>query len=124
MVKSSRWKGTALRNLSGEKGTILVVDDEASIRRILQTRLEMIGYSVVTASDGEETLSAFRLLTPDLIGHEVTLATHENFEPFVRKFDLKFAPIAGNMQEFLQSKQGQRLKSYWAMRSCGLKPKS
>ncbi|MEH2260745.1 glycosyltransferase [Nostoc sp.] len=42
-------------------------------------------------------------------GHEVTLATHENFEPFVRKFDLKFAPIAGNMQEFLQSEQGQRL---------------
>ncbi|MEH2289359.1 glycosyltransferase [Nostoc sp.] len=42
-------------------------------------------------------------------GHEVTLATHENFEPFVRKFDLKFAAIAGNMEEFLQSKQGQRL---------------
>ncbi|MBD2731597.1 glycosyltransferase family 1 protein [Nostoc sp. FACHB-892] len=42
-------------------------------------------------------------------GHEVTLATHENFEPFVRKFDLKFAPIPGNIQEFLQSKQGQRL---------------
>ena len=42
-------------------------------------------------------------------GHEVTLATHENFEPFVRKFDLKFAAIAGNMQEFLQSEQGQRL---------------
>jgi OmpR family response regulator RpaB len=63
MVESSRWKGTALRNLSGDKGTILVVDDEASIRRILQTRLEMIGYSVVTASDGEEALSAFRLLT-------------------------------------------------------------
>ncbi|WP_392475961.1 glycosyltransferase [Nostoc sp. C110] len=42
-------------------------------------------------------------------GHEVTVATHENFEPFVRKFDLKFAPIAGNMEEFLQSKQGQRL---------------
>ncbi|MBD2512838.1 hypothetical protein H6G91_37635 [Nostoc muscorum FACHB-395] len=42
-------------------------------------------------------------------GHEVTVATHENFEPFVRKFDLKFAAIAGNMQEFLQSKLLQRL---------------
>ncbi|WP_228038787.1 hypothetical protein [Nostoc sp. LEGE 12450] len=49
MVESSRCGGTALRNLSGDKGIILVVDDEASIRRILQTRLEMIGYSVVTA---------------------------------------------------------------------------
>ncbi|MCC5610402.1 response regulator transcription factor [Nostoc sp. CHAB 5834] len=62
-----------MRNLSGEKGTILVVDDEASIRRILQTRLEMIGYSVVTASDGEEALSAFRLLTPDLIVLDVMM---------------------------------------------------
>jgi OmpR family response regulator RpaB len=73
MVESSRLLGTALRNLSGDKGTILVVDDEASIRRILQTRLEMIGYSVVTASDGEEALSAFRLLTPDLIVLDVMM---------------------------------------------------
>ncbi len=42
MVESSRWKGTALKNLSGDKGTILVVDDEVSMCRILQTRLEMI----------------------------------------------------------------------------------
>ena len=62
-----------MRNLSGDKGTILVVDDEASICRILQTRLEMIGYSVVTASDGEEALSAFRLLTPDLIVLDVMM---------------------------------------------------
>ena len=73
MVESSCWKGTALRNLSGDKGKILVVDDEASIRRILQTRLEMIGYSVVTASDGEEALSAFHLLTPDLIVLDVMM---------------------------------------------------
>jgi OmpR family response regulator RpaB len=62
-----------LKNLSGEKGTILVVDDEASIRRILQTRLEMIGYSVVTASDGEEALLAFRQETPDLIVLDVMM---------------------------------------------------
>lgn len=42
-------------------------------------------------------------------GHKVKVAAHENFESFVRKFDLEFAPIAGNMEEFLQSKQGQRL---------------
>ncbi|MGJ5634629.1 response regulator transcription factor RpaB [Nostoc sp. CALU 1950] len=73
MVESSRCGGTALRNLSSDKGKILVVDDEASIRRILQTRLEMIGYSVVTASDGEEALSAFRKETPDLIVLDVMM---------------------------------------------------
>ncbi|QFS49548.1 hypothetical protein GXM_07042 [Nostoc sphaeroides CCNUC1] len=30
MVESSRSLGTALKSLSGEKGTILIVDDEAS----------------------------------------------------------------------------------------------
>ena len=33
----------------------------------------MIGYSVVTASDGEEALSAFRLLIPDLIVLDVMM---------------------------------------------------
>ena len=49
------------------KETILVVDDEASIRRILETRLTMIGYHVVTAADGEEALDAFRREPPDLV---------------------------------------------------------
>ncbi|MEM9537207.1 MAG: DNA-binding response regulator, partial [Cyanobacteria bacterium P01_E01_bin.45] len=31
-----------------KKERIFVVDDEASIRRILETRLSMIGYDVVT----------------------------------------------------------------------------
>ncbi len=52
---------------SSGKETILVVDDEASIRRILETRLSMIGYQVVTASDGEEALEAFRRTSPDLV---------------------------------------------------------
>ena len=40
--------------MENHKEKILVVDDEASIRRILETRLSMIGYDVVTAADGEE----------------------------------------------------------------------
>ncbi len=46
---------------------ILVVDDEASIRRILETRLSMIGYEIVTAADGEEALRMFHQLSPDLV---------------------------------------------------------
>jgi two component transcriptional regulator, winged helix family len=44
----------AATTLENRKERILVVDDEASIRRILETRLSMIGYDVVTAADGEE----------------------------------------------------------------------
>jgi len=49
------------------KEIVLVVDDEVSIRRILDTRLSMVGYSVITACDGEEALSLFRRESPDLV---------------------------------------------------------
>lgn len=56
-----------------QKETILVVDDEASIRRILETRLSMIGYDVVTAADGEEALIMFAENTPDLVVLDVMM---------------------------------------------------
>lgn len=55
------------------KERILVVDDEASIRRILETRLSMIGYDVVTASDGEEALEVFHKQDPDLVVLDVMM---------------------------------------------------
>lgn len=53
--------------VENHKEKILVVDDEASIRRILETRLSIIGYKVITASDGEEALILNRKETPNLI---------------------------------------------------------
>ena len=59
--------------MENHKETILVVDDEASIRRILETRLSMIGYDVVTAADGEEALETFRETCPDLVVLDVMM---------------------------------------------------
>lgn len=53
--------------MENHKEKILVVDDEASIRRILETRLSIIGYNVITAADGDEALVAYKKETPDLI---------------------------------------------------------
>ena len=58
---------------SPARETILVVDDEASIRRILETRLSMIGYQVITACDGEEALELFRQRSPDLVVLDVMM---------------------------------------------------
>jgi OmpR family response regulator RpaB len=62
-----------LRNLENYKEKILVVDDEASIRRILETRLSMIGYDVVTAADGEEAIATFNENHPDLVVLDVMM---------------------------------------------------
>ena len=59
--------------MESHKEKILVVDDEASIRRILETRLSMIGYDVVTAADGEEALETFRNAYPDLVVLDVMM---------------------------------------------------
>jgi response regulator RpfG family c-di-GMP phosphodiesterase len=45
--------------LDKECATILVVDDNLAIRAISKTFLENAGYTVITATDGEEGLSFF-----------------------------------------------------------------
>jgi len=47
--------------------TILVVDDEPQIRRVLKTTLAADGYAIVEAHDGPEALEKLRGERPDLI---------------------------------------------------------
>ncbi len=53
--------------------TILIVDDEASIREALRGVLEDEGYQVVEASSGEEALSLFRREPVDLVFLDIWL---------------------------------------------------
>ena len=46
---------------------ILVVDDEESLRRVLQVQLEQDGYSVVTAASAQQALSLLQLRGYDLV---------------------------------------------------------
>ena len=50
-----------------QQGKIMIVDDEASIRRILETRFKMLGYDIAVAADGEEALQTFEPFQPDLV---------------------------------------------------------
>ena len=47
--------------------TILVVDDEAQIRRVMRTTLSAQGYTVLEAKSGEEALATLRDERPNLI---------------------------------------------------------
>ncbi len=57
----------------GRQHKILIVDDEATIRRILATRLSMVGYDIVVAADGVEALEQFEAEQPDLIVLDVMM---------------------------------------------------
>ncbi|MDY7022594.1 MAG: response regulator, partial [Cyanobacteriota bacterium] len=54
-------------------GKILIADDESAIRRILTTRLSMVGYQVVAAANGHEALSLFETENPDLVVLDVMM---------------------------------------------------
>ncbi len=47
--------------------TILVVDDEATLRETLVEALELEGYRAISAADGREALARFRADHPDLV---------------------------------------------------------
>jgi len=47
--------------------TILIVDDEPQLRRVMLATLTDLGYTVVDARSGEEALEKFHRETPDLV---------------------------------------------------------
>jgi OmpR family response regulator RpaB len=58
---------------------ILVADDEANIRRILETRLTMQGHEVLMACNGAEALELFRGSEPDLVVLDVMMPELDGF---------------------------------------------
>ena len=62
------------------KMKILVVDDEVDVQNILSFRLEINGFSVVVASDGEGALEKIKNESPDLVLLDLMLPKINGFE--------------------------------------------
>jgi two-component system, OmpR family, response regulator len=76
--------------MSTYKGTILVVEDEEKIARVLELELEYEGYSVTKVIDGLEALEAYRTGSWDLILLDVMLPGLSGIELLrrIRKNDI------------------------------------
>jgi DNA-binding response OmpR family regulator len=85
--------GDTARRDSSPRATILVVDDEPAVRRVLVMRLQLAGYRVVCADDGEEALSLFHRETPDLVVLDVMLPRLDGFAVCRRLRDESCVPI-------------------------------
>lgn len=98
--------------------TILFVDDEENIRRLGQTILERLGYTIILAQDGREAIQTFSLekkrinlvildLTmPNQTGHEVLESLHQH-NP-----ELKIIVISGHSIKAV-AKQFEEKKNVW-----------
>ena len=64
--------------------TILVVDDEDSVSGLIKSLLTKNGYSVVTASNGEEGLMQAKKTKPDLILMDITMPDMDGYEATAR----------------------------------------
>src|SRR5437879_2100049 len=53
--------------------SILIVDDEAQIRRVLRSTLSSQGYVIMEAKTGEEAVEALRKEKPDLVLLDVNM---------------------------------------------------
>lgn len=71
--------GPVSKPIPSKNATILVVDDEPAVLKVLVTRLELAGYTVVSAKDGEEALDVFHKESPDLVVLDVMLPKLDGF---------------------------------------------
>jgi DNA-binding response OmpR family regulator len=63
-----------------ERRTVLVVDDDPVIVKLLQVNFEMEGYQVLTAGDGEEGLDLAQRDRPDVIILDVMMPKLDGLE--------------------------------------------
>src|SRR5215217_1057965 len=76
-----------------EPSTILLVDDEESVRKVLTFPLERDGFTVIQAADGEEALERFGEQAPDLVVLDIMLPKLDGLEVCKRLRATSSVPI-------------------------------
>ena len=92
--------------------TVLVVEDDRTMRELLRVHLTSAGHAVTSAANADEALLAARGLTPDLIICDVHMPRMNGFElvgalrkiPSLQDTPVIFLTVDGDAQE-----QGVRL---------------
>ena len=76
-----------------EPPTILLVDDEDAVQKLLTYPLEREGFRVVSARDGEEALEVFGQENPDLVVLDIMLPRLDGLEVCKRLRSESSVPI-------------------------------
>lgn len=83
-------------DINSEKVKILIVDDDAGMRRIVKFHLTKAGYHVDTAENGEKGLEHLKKEIPDLIVSDVSMPVMNGYELYKEvssKKEYKFIPF-------------------------------
>lgn len=83
---------------------VLVVDDDAVIRDLIRINLELEGFDVHTAADGQECLEVVAALTPDVITLDVMMPRLDGYRTAER---LNADPATSNIPILMLSARAQ-----------------
>ncbi len=74
-----------------ESGTVLVVDDEPAVRGMVSSALEILGFQVFAAGDGQQAVDVFRQHAGeiDLVLMDMTMPKMDGREAFLKIRDLR-----------------------------------
>ena len=72
---------------------ILVVDDEARMRRFIRMNMELEGYQIVEADNGVDALEQIRQHTPDLVIMDVMMPQMDGFETLRLLREISTVPV-------------------------------
>ena len=70
----------SVHNSMPKNRTILVVDDSATVRKLVSGKLEKCGHEVVCAIDGVDALEKINALVPDLILLDITMPRMDGYQ--------------------------------------------
>lgn len=98
----------AVSEVGGEE-TLLIVEDEPSLRTLLAQTLHANGYTVFEASDGKEALDIFDKKKIDLVLADIGMPNMDGYELFKalrrKKEDIKVVVMTG----YMNSEQSEKL---------------
>ncbi|MBE2199472.1 MAG: response regulator transcription factor [Anaerolinea sp.] len=72
---------------------ILIVDDEARMRRFIRMNMELEGYQVIEADNGLRALEQIRQHTPDLVVMDVMMPEMDGFETLKLLREISTVPV-------------------------------
>lgn len=92
--------------MATSKGIILLIEDDAFISSMYQTKLSMLGYTVRVAADGEAGWQALQeTQKPDLVLLDVVLPKKDGFEILT---ELRRDPVLKDLPVLLLTNLGQK----------------
>jgi DNA-binding response OmpR family regulator len=86
-------EGTRRRYRMSTQGTVLVIDDDKTLLRLLQEALAKAGYQVILASNGIDGLQELYARQPDLVILDVMMPRMDGWETLTRIRQISRVPV-------------------------------